>query len=258
MVWSAVTVVVVVLLLGRRRRLVALLRQPRTLRLLGFASVAITLNWGLFIYGVNSGRVVETSLGYFVNPLVTVLLGVIVLRERLRPAQWAAVGIATLAVLVIAFGYGRPPWIALGLAGSFAAYGLTKKRAGAGALEGLTVEAWFVAPLAIGWIAWLGANGTASVASEGTGHLLLVTTAGIVTVVPLACFGAAATRIPLSTLGLLQYLTPVTQFLIGVLVRGEQMPPSRWIGFGLVWVALVVFTSDSLRHRKRPRFPATV
>ncbi len=258
MLWSAVTVVLVVLALGRRRRLMHLLGQPRTLRLLAFASLAITVNWGLFIYGVNSGRVVETSLGYFVNPLVTVLLGVLVLRERLRPAQWAAVGIATVAVLVIAFGYGRPPWIALGLAGSFAAYGLTKKRAGAGALEGLTVEAWLVAPLALGWIVWLGSTGTATVGSEGTGHLLLVTTTGIVTVVPLACFSAAATRIPLSTLGLLQYLTPVTQFLIGVLVRGEEMPPSRWVGFALVWLALLVFISDSLRHRRRSRVPATL
>ncbi len=258
MLWSAVTVLLVVLLIGKRRRLVELMRRGRTMRLLAFASVAITFNWGLFIYGVNSGRVVETSLGYFVNPLVTVLLGVVVLRERLRPAQWAAVGIATSAVLVIAIGYGRPPWIALGLAGSFAAYGLTKKRAGAGALEGLTVEAWLVAPLAVGWIVWLGYAGENSVGSEGTAHALLVTTAGIVTVVPLACFGAAATRIPLSTLGLLQYLTPVTQFLIGVLIRGEEMPPSRWAGFALVWVALLVFTSDSLNQRRRPRLPEPV
>lgn len=250
-VWSVLTTALLVLLLRRRAALVALLRSPRTRVLLLVAAVTISVNWATFIYGVNSGHVVETSLGYFINPLVTVLMGVLVLSERLRPLQWTALGLGGAAVAVLTWDYGRPPVIALTLALSFAVYGLAKKAAGAGAVESLAVETAIVAPVALAYLAWLGSTGRAQVGTDGAGHLLLVATSGVVTAVPLLCFGAAATRIPMVTLGLLQYLAPVLQFALGVLVFGEEMPPGRWAGFALVWLALSLFTLEALRHRRR-------
>ena len=218
----------------------------RRIGLLALASLLITINWGVFIYGVNSGHVVETSLGYFINPLVTVALAVGVLGERLRPRQRTAVAIAAVAVLVLAVDYGRPPWIALTLAVSFAVYGLVKKRAGVDGTQSLTVETAFLVLPAAGYLLWLGAEGSGTFTTEGAGHVALLLGAGITTAVPLMLFGAAAIRIPLATVGLLQYLAPVMQFLIGVLVYNEDMPLSRLAGFALVWLALAVFASDAL------------
>ena len=215
--------------------------------LLAMAAVLITVNWGMFIYGVNSGHVVETSLGYFINPLVTVALAVTVLHERLRPMQRAAVGIAALAVLVLTIDYGRPPWIALTLAFSFAAYGLIKKRAGVDGAQSLTVETAFLVVPALAYLAYLGASGQGTFTSEGAGHATLLAAGGIATAVPLVLFGIAAIRIPLATVGVLQYLAPVLQWLIGVAVYGEAMPLSRLAGFALVWVALVVFSWDAVQ-----------
>jgi chloramphenicol-sensitive protein RarD len=223
----------------------------RRLGLLTLAAVVISVNWATYIHGVNSDHVVETSLGYFINPLVTVLLGVVVLRETLRPVQWGAIGLAALAVVVLTVDYGRPPWIALVLAVSFAAYGLLKKKAGVGALEALTVETAVLVLPALAFIGVLSARGAAAFGASGTGHAALIAGSGVVTAVPLLCFGAAANRVPLSTLGLLQYLAPVLQFLIGVLVFREQMPASRWVGFVLVWTALVVLSADGLRSVRR-------
>jgi chloramphenicol-sensitive protein RarD len=227
--------------LGRRRTL-----------LLGLASVLITVNWGTYIYGVNSEHVVETSLGYFINPLVTVALAVTFLRERLRRAQWAAVAIAALAVAVLTVDYGRPPYIALTLACSFGLYGLVKKRVGVDGAESLAVETAFLVFPALGYLIWLGATGDGTFTSHGAGHAMLLAGGGIATAVPLILFGVAAIRVPLTTIGLLQYLAPVLQFVIGVLVYGESMPLSRLAGFALVWVALVIFTVDAVRSLRAP------
>ncbi len=251
MVWSLVVMGVLVLVLRRTAALRAILRSRRTTLLLLVAAATITSNWGTYIYGVNSGRVVETSLGYFVNPLVTVLLGVVVLRERLRRPQWLALGIGLVAVVVLTLDYGRPPVIALVLAFSFGTYGLAKKAADVGAIESLTFETAAIAPLALAYLCWLGAAGRAHFTGEGAGHIALLVASGVVTAVPLLCFGGAATRVSMTTLGLLQYLTPLIQFALGVTLLGEEMPAGRWVGFGLVWLALVVFTADALRHRRR-------
>lgn len=250
-VWSAITMVAIVALWRRTPSLRAVVADRRVMWLLALAAVVISVNWAVYIWGVNNGRVVEASLGYFINPLVTVLMGVFILGERLRRLQWVAMAVATLAVVVLTVDYGRPPWVALVLACSFGTYGLAKKQAGVGAVESLTVETLMLAPLAGVYLAWLAATGSSHFISEGPGHALLITTAGIVTAVPLMLFGAAANRVPMVTLGLLQYLAPIIQFILGVALFREDMPAGRWIGFALVWLALVVFTVEALNHRRR-------
>ncbi|CUR61372.1 Protein RarD [metagenome] len=250
-VWSLVTMVLVLVLWRRVGQLKALLRNRRRLLLISAAAVVITFNWGGYIWGVNNGRVVETSLGYFINPLVTVLMGVLILGERLRRLQWVAMGIALVAVVVITADYGRPPWIALLLAFSFGTYGLLKKQAGVGAVESITLETMLLAPVAGAYVVWLVATGESTFGTEGVGHALVFTTTGIVTAVPLILFGAAAIRVSMVSLGLLQYLAPTIQFALGIAVFHEDMPASRWIGFGLVWLALALFTVEALNHRRR-------
>ncbi|MDX2644603.1 EamA family transporter RarD [Streptomyces sp. PA03-1a] len=253
MVWSLVVVSLVLLVMRRWAWVPELLRQPRRLALLAVAAAVISVNWGLYIWGVNSGHVVETSLGYFINPLVTIGLGVLVLHERLRPAQWAAVGVGAAAVLVLTLGYGRLPWIALTLACSFATYGFIKKKVGMGGLESLAAETALQFLPALGYLAFLGTRGDTTFASHGAGHAALLAACGVVTAVPLICFGAAAIRIPLSMLGLLQYLAPVFQFGLGLLWFHEEMPAERWAGFALVWLALALLTWDALRTARRGR-----
>jgi chloramphenicol-sensitive protein RarD len=223
--------------------------------LLALAATLVTVNWGTYIYGVNSEHVVETSLGYFINPLVTVALAVTVLGERLTRLQGVAVAIAGAAVVVLTVDYGRPPWIALTLACSFGLYGLIKKRAGVDGLQSLAFETGFLAPVAVAYLLVIGASGSGTFTSEGAGHAALLAAGGIFTAVPLMLFGAAAIRIPLTTLGLIQYLAPTLQFAIGVLIYSEPMPASRLAGFALVWVALAVFTWDAVGTR-RARFAA--
>jgi chloramphenicol-sensitive protein RarD len=249
--WSLVTMLVLVLVLRRTRQLRTLLATPRTRMILAGAAAVISINWGTFIWGVNNDRVVEVSLGYFINPLVTVLIGVVVLGERLRRLQWVAVGIAFVAVVGLTVEYGGPPWVALALAFSFGTYGLAKKKANAGAVESLTVETMLMTPLALGYLVWLGMQGGASVGHNGALHVLLVIGTGVVTAVPLICFGAAATRVSLTTIGLLQYMTPTLQFAIGVFLFHEPMPPMRWAGFVLVWIALALFTYEAIAHRRK-------
>ncbi|RBY96090.1 EamA family transporter RarD [Blastococcus sp. TF02-8] len=239
------------LTVARRWGLVrAATRDRRTLLVLAGAAVLIAANWLIFVYGVNSGQVVETSLGYFINPLVSVLLGVVVFTERLRPLQWVAVAIAAVAVLVLTVDHGRPPWIALSLAASFGLYGVMKKLVSVEAAPGLFLETALVAVPAAGVLAVLHAGGEGTFAAEGAGHALLLMSAGVATAVPLLLFAAAARRIPLSTVGLLQYLTPLMQLAIGVFVYDEPMPPARLAGFVIVWLALAVFTADGLRHAR--------
>ena len=228
----------------------------RRLALLTAAATVISVNWGLFIWGVNNGHVVETSLGYFVNPLVTVLLGMVVLGERLRRGQYVALGCGALAVVVLAVDYGRPPWLALSLAFSFAAYGLVKKQIGIPAVESLGVETAVIALPALAYLGWLTASGGSSFAAHGAGHALLMVLGGPITAIPLLFFAAAARRLPLSTVGLLQYLTPTLQFATGVLVFHESMPAARLAGFALVWLALLVFSVESLRQSRRVRAAA--
>jgi chloramphenicol-sensitive protein RarD len=253
-VWSVIVLAVVVVVTRRGPSLRALVANRRKLVLLAVASVLITINWGTYIWGVNNHHVVESSLGYFVNPLVSVLLGVLVLGERLRRLQWAALALAAVAVLALTVEYGRPPWVSLVLAFSFGTYGLVKKKADAGAVESLVVETLVVSPVAVAYLITLTATGASSFGGQGAGHVVLMMGTGLVTVIPLLCFGGAATRIPLSTLGLMQYLTPTTQFILGLTVFDEPMPPMRWVGFGLIWLALVLFTIETLRlHRRQLR-----
>jgi chloramphenicol-sensitive protein RarD len=228
----------------------------RRARLLALAAALITVNWGVFIYGVNSGHVVETSLGYFINPLVTVALAVVVLGERLTGHQKVAVAIAAVAVLLLALDYGRPPWIALTLACSFGVYGLVKKRAGVDGAQSLAVETTLLAPAALAYVVWVEAAGRGTFFDEGAGHVLLLLGGGVATAVPLILFGAAAIRVSLTTVGLLQYLAPSLQFLIGVFVYSEPMPASRLAGFALVWVALALFTAGAWRTARIARLTA--
>ncbi|MEU6881938.1 EamA family transporter RarD [Streptomyces sp. NPDC046712] len=256
MVWSLVVVGVALLALRRWGWIRELVRSPRKLGLITFAATVITINWGVYIWAVNAGQVVEASLGYFINPLVTIALGVLLLKERLRPAQWVAVGVAATAVLVLSIGYGRPPWISLILAFSFGVYGLVKKKVNIGGLESLAAETAVQFLPALAYLLWLGSQGSATFGAEGAGHAALLAATGIVTAAPLVCFGAAAIRVPLSTLGLLQYLAPLFQFSLGVLYFHEAMPPERWAGFSLVWLALTILTWDALRTARRSRVEA--
>ena len=249
--WSLLVVALLLALTRRTGNLRAVVADRGLVTRLAVAAVVVAVNWGAYIYGVTSGQVVETSLGYFVNPIVTVLLAVLVLGERLRPAQWTALGIAFLAVLVLSVENGRPPWIALLLAFSFATYGLIKKTAAVGAVEGLAVETAVLLPLAAGYLGYLVATGTSTFGTEGAGHAGMLATTGLVTAVPLLLFASAATRVSLTTLGLLQYLAPTMQFLLGVLVLGEPLPPVKLACFVLVWSALALFTADLVRHHRR-------
>jgi chloramphenicol-sensitive protein RarD len=250
-VWSLLVVAVLVQVTHRWSAVRAVFADRRKVVRLGVAAAFLAVNWGVYIYGVTTDRVVETSLGYFINPLVTVMLGVIVLRERLRPAQWAALGVATIAVVFLAVQAGRLPWIALVLAFSFGTYGLLKKTSHVGALEGLTVETAVLAPVALLYAVAIQVSGNATLTSHGPGHAALLALTGVITAVPLLFFGAAASRVPLTTLGLLQYLAPTMQFLLGVLFFHEDMSALRLLGFGLVWTALVMFTADLLGQRRR-------
>ncbi|MEU3217913.1 EamA family transporter RarD [Streptomyces sp. NPDC006971] len=256
MAWSLGVVGIALLVLRRWSWIGELVRRPRKLGLITAAAAVITVNWGLYIWAVNNGHVVEASLGYFINPLVTIAMGVLLLGERLRPAQWVAVGTGVAAVLVLAIGYGRPPWISLTLAFSFATYGLVKKKVAMGGLESLAAETAVLFLPALGYLLWLGARGESTFGSEGPGHAALLAATGVVTAIPLVLFGAAAIRVPLSTLGLLQYLAPVFQFVLGILYFHEEMPPERWAGFALVWLALTLLTWDALRTARRTRAEA--
>lgn len=236
-------------------RLAALVRDRRTALLMLAAAAAIYVNWLVYILASLTGHIIEGSLGYFINPLVTVLLGVLVLRERVRPAQWVALGIAGAAIVVIIVGYGSFPWIALVLAFSFAAYGLIKRVVGprVDALAGLTLETAWLAPIAIAQLVVVALTGGLAFGANGVPHALALLAAGVVTTVPLLLFAAGARRIPLVVLGLTQFLTPILQFLLGWLVLAEPMPPERWIGFALVWLALVVLMADMIIASRPPR-----
>ncbi len=252
-VFSLLFMVVVLTVTRSWSRLPPVLRHRRSMALLSAAAACIAGNWGVYIWAVNGGNVVEASFGYFINPLVLVLIGVVFLGERLRRLQWVAVGIAALAVVVLTWGLGRPPWIGLALAFSFAGYGTLKKLVGADPMASLTIETAVASPIALAYLVHLQLIGSLVLFHSSVPTSLLLMGTGVITAIPLVMFGAAANRIPLTSMGLLQYLTPIIQFVIGVAVLGETMPPVRWAGFAIVWAALVVFSYDGLRQGGRNR-----
>jgi chloramphenicol-sensitive protein RarD len=251
--------VVIAVLLAARHELAGMRRLDRgTVLRLCAAGIAVAINWGVYVWGVNNGHVIETSLGYFINPLVTIALGVVILHERLRTVQWTAVGLGVVAVVVLSVDYGRPPWIALALACSFGTYGFLKKGVRASPPEGLLIEGAVTSVPALIILAALALAGQATFVGHaaGAGHILLLISAGPVTAVPLLFFAGAATRLPLSTMGLLQYVTPVMQFAIGLLILRESTSFALLCGFSLVWIALAILGFDGVRHRQRTPAPA--
>ena len=242
---------------GGLRQYARLFRDRQALLALGLAGVLIAGNWLLYTVAATTGHTLEASLGYFINPIVAILLGVLVLHEKLRPLQWAAIAVGIVAVLVMAVFYGSVPWLSLGLAFSFGFYGLVKSRLGSrySALVTLTGETTMITPLALVAVAVLGAHGGITLTSEGAGHFLLMLSAGVITAVPLLLFGAAASRLPLSTVGMIQYVAPIGQFVLAVAVFHEAMPPERWAGFGLVWCAVVLLVLDAVLAPRAPRLP---
>ncbi|MFD0802413.1 EamA family transporter RarD, partial [Streptomonospora algeriensis] len=251
MVWSLLTVLALLALRAHWRWLLPLLRQPRRLAMLAGAAAVISVNWGLFVYTVNSGQTSQAALGYFINPLVSVLVGVVFFAERLRRAQVAAVALGAAAVAVLSLAYGGVPWLSLGMAFSFATYGALKKLVGLDGVESFAAETLLLLLPAGCYIVSLQAAGTGTFIDVSPWHTAALVGSGVVTAMPLLAFGAAARRIPLSMLGLLQFIVPVMQFLFAWLLFNEEMPPSRWAGFAIVWCALVVFATDMLRHSPR-------
>jgi chloramphenicol-sensitive protein RarD len=252
--WTLVVCAAVLLL----RQDLAWVRPLLVRRRLGLGVVAAALliatNWVVYVYAVVSGHVIEAALGYFLNPLVTVAVGVVILREPLRRLQWLAVGIGFMAAAYLTIDYGKPPWISLVVALTFAFYGLTKKLVGTTltAMHSLAAETAVLLPVALVILLVLDVRDATTFLGHGPGHTMLLLAAGVLTAIPMLLFGAAARRIPLSQIGLLQFVTPVLQLLCGVLLLGENMPPSRWIGFGIVWIALAVLSVDAARLRPGP------
>lgn len=252
-VWSLVFCALLITVTRAWSALAQALRNPTVFGPLALAAFLIAVNWLTYTYGVTTGQAVEASLGYFINPLVSVLLGVFVLKEKLRPLQWTAVGIGFVAVGVLTYSYGKLPWIALTLAFSFGLYGFVKKRVGpkVDAVTSLSVETLVLAPFAAATMIYLAATGTATLTTQGPGHFWLLLASGVITAVPLLFFGASARRLPMTTIGLLQYFAPVLQFILALVVFREAMTLDRWIGFGVVWLALAVLTVDMLGTARR-------
>jgi chloramphenicol-sensitive protein RarD len=251
MLWSLLFLLIV-LAIRRQWAWLAIVRQPRVLASFIASAFLLSANWLVYIWSVNNGHVIEASLGYFITPLVNIMFGFVLLKERLRPGQWGAVGIATLGVAWLTWQTGTVPWIALALAASFGAYGLMRKTAALGALEGLTLETMVLFPLAaayVAWLSWHGQNAFITTPSDSTRLLLIA--AGPLTAIPLLLFAAGARKIPLSVLGLLQYLAPTLQFLLGVWVFHEAFSRERLVGFAVIWAALVLYAAEGLIHAKR-------
>ena len=253
--WSFVLLIAVILLSGQWQAFRSAALTSKTLAIYSIAAVLLTINWLVYVWAVNAGFIVETSLGYFINPLISVLLGVIFLRERLRPAQWVPVVLAAAGVLYLTLVYGRLPWIALSLAFSFGFYGFVKKLAPLGSLYGLTLETGIAFPLALIYLAFVQFAGTGAFRHDGAWIDILLIGAGAVTTIPLLMFASAARQIPLTVVGLLQYIAPTLQFLIGVFIYKEPFDQSHLIGFGIVWVALVIFWVENYLANRVPVQP---
>ncbi len=248
-IWSLI-VVLLVLIVGKQWRAFTSAFSRRNVIILGSAAIFLSINWLVYVYAVTTNQVVQASLGYFVNPLISVAMGVLILKEKLRKTQWIAVGIAIVAVVVLTIASGSLPWIALTLGLSFATYGLLKKFANLPSLHSLGIETAVLVPIALVILGIAIVNGSESFVLDGPKITFLLIMLGPVTAIPLLAFGGASTRIPLSTLGVLQYITPIAQFFLGVFVFQEIMSTGRWIGFTLVWISLVIFTVDMYRHTR--------
>ncbi len=251
-VWSLVFAAILAVLVLPRGWWGAIASR-RNLILLAAAAALVSVNWGVYIWATNHDHVTETALGYYINPIISILLGVLVLREKLARWQWLAVGIALVAVVVVTVDFGHLPWISLTLALSFGGYGLLKNRVNGGAVQTLTIESGFLFLPALAYLVFLQVQGRLTFGHQGWLHSLLLVAAGLVTLIPLLLFSAAATRLPLSVVGLLQYITPTCQFLLGVLYFHEPLSTGRWVGFGIVWVALIILTVGSLQTARRRR-----
>lgn len=250
-VWNFLLMVVVVAVVRRIGDLKVI--TGRTWLLLTAASALISINWGIYVYAVNNGHVVDAALGYFINPLVTVALALVVFGERLNRSQFCALATAIIGVVVLAVEVGAPPYIGLGLAVSFGLYGAVKKVVTTDPRVSVGLEAGLATPFAAAYIVVLQFTGHGTFTEHGGGHIVLMILSGVLTAVPLLLFAAAAQRLPLVTLGLLFYLTPVMQLTWGVLVGREPMPPARWLGFALIWLALLVFSADAIRRARTDR-----
>jgi len=248
-VWTLVFCFIILALTKTLKSTLSLLKRPKIVAGLFLGSILISINWIIYIYAANNEHVVEASLGYYINPIVVIATGVIVLKERMRPLQWTAVGIATLGVAVLTIDYGRLPWIALGLALSWGSYGLVKKQLGLGALEGLSIETLLSSGFYLAYLIWLGNSGDGHFTYSLTLTLLLIG-GGAVTAIPLLLFNGSTNRLPLTLIGLLQYITPTIQFCIGVWYFHEDMPTARWVGFLIIWVALMSLAIDLVKSSR--------
>jgi chloramphenicol-sensitive protein RarD len=248
-VWTLVFCFIVLAATKALKSTLVTLKRPTVAVKLFLSSLLISVNWLVYIWATNNEHVVEASLGYYINPLIIIGFGVIFLKEKMRPLQWAAVSIATIGVLVLTFDYGRLPWIALALALSWGSYGLIKKQLGLGALEGLAIETFISSFFYLAYLIYIGNQGTGQF-GQNWGLTLLLISAGAVTAIPLLLFNGSTNRLPFTTIGLLQYITPTLQFSIGVWVLNEDMPTARWIGFLIIWAALVTLAIDLIRSSR--------
>ncbi len=248
-VWTLVFCIVILGLTKALKSAVVTLKRPRVALKLFAASFLISINWLVYIWATNSGHVVEAALGYYITPLIIIAFGVLLLKEKIRPLQWVAVVIASFGVLILTIDYGRLPWIALVLGTSWASYGLIKKQLGLGALEGLAIETGISFIPYAGYLLYLGNQGTGQFGHSPSLSILLIS-AGAITAIPLLLFNGATARLPFSTIGLLQYITPTFQFSIGVWVLHEDMPAARWAGFLIIWIALITLGTDLVRSSR--------
>ena len=248
-VWSLVFCVIALSITKAIKPALATMRRPKVFIKLVAATGLISVNWIVYIWATNNGHVVEASLGYYINPIIMIAIGIILLKEKMRNLQWVSVSIAALGVLVLTIDYGRLPWVALALALSWGTYGFIKKQLGLGALEGLGIETAIAAPFYLAYLTWIGVEGSGHFGS-GIGLTLLLIGSGVVTAIPLLLFNGAGNRLPYTVIGLLQFITPTLQFSIGVWVRHEDMPTARWAGFLIIWLALVVLATDLVRSSR--------
>jgi chloramphenicol-sensitive protein RarD len=245
-VWTLVFCLIVLAITHALKSTLATFRRPKVAAKLFLASVLISINWLIYIWATNNDHVVEASLGYYINPLIIIAFGVVLLKEKMRRLQWVAVSIATVGVIILTVDYGRLPWVALGLALSWGTYGLVKKQLGLGALEGLAIETMIAFIPYCGYLIFIGSKGEGQF-GNGAGLTILLISAGAVTAIPLLLFNGSTTRLPYSTIGLMQYITPTIQFSIGVWVNNEAMPTARWVGFIFIWLALITLATDLLK-----------
>lgn len=248
--WSAVVLYLFLLFTKRVKKALLIFKDTKKLQMLALASLLVGVNWGIFIWASVSGRILDSSLGYYINPLFSIGLGVVLLKEKLRKLQWLAIGVATAAILWLTLTLGTPPYVALSLASTFGLYGYIKKKANVEAIDSLFIETILATPIALGYLLYLNSTGGNSFGAHGLSHAVWLASAGIITAVPLAMFGAAAIRIPLSTLGFIQYIGPTLQYIVGLYAFHEPMSQNRFMGFVLTWIAIAIISYDALRHRK--------